>query len=339
MAGPYTHKPGPLMAFYRPQAHFDTIVFVHGFLLGHYIKTWAKFPKLLHEDPDLPHLDLFLWGYRTGIIQGNDVITDSARLISDLRILIKPDTSICLVGHSMGGLVILKGLRDQMFSALANAHPCSSVRFVSLFATPLTGSWMARVIRRPTKCWGFLCAQIRNLDRHFCDELILDVWDRIYRPTVEDRSARKISIRMHVGTRDKFVAEADRSSALARFRDPPPSVLDNSHASVKEPSDRLDLRYLALQEDIQEGLADSFRELSRRCFLSRAPNERVTAWVEIQRRYGTLAKRRVRKMLSKAIQKRAIKHVLILAAEDALKSHRPPFETISRAAMTLAQRV
>lgn len=47
------------------QKHVDTVVFVHG-ILGHYAKSWGRFPRLLAEDPDLPDVDILLWGYRTG---------------------------------------------------------------------------------------------------------------------------------------------------------------------------------------------------------------------------------------------------------------------------------
>ena len=45
----------------------DTVVFVHG-LGGNHQKTWKKFPALLKSDPDLPNIDVLLWGYKTGAI-------------------------------------------------------------------------------------------------------------------------------------------------------------------------------------------------------------------------------------------------------------------------------
>lgn len=45
----------------------DAVVFVHG-LDGHFRDTWGAFPELLHSDPDLPNLDILLWGYRTGFL-------------------------------------------------------------------------------------------------------------------------------------------------------------------------------------------------------------------------------------------------------------------------------
>lgn len=59
-------QPGERMKWYSPpQRHLDTVVFVHG-ILGHYVRTWGEFPKLLAEDEELPELDILLWGYRTG---------------------------------------------------------------------------------------------------------------------------------------------------------------------------------------------------------------------------------------------------------------------------------
>lgn len=328
------------MAFYSRQAHLDTIVFVHGFLRGHYIDTWAQFPALLHTDPDLPELDILMWGYRTGVIRGYDVIHESERLITDICALIRSDNALYLVGHSMGGLVILKGLRDQMFGGWAESHPCINVRLVSLFASPLTGSWMVGVIRHTVGIPRVLNKHIRNLSRSdFCDQLILDVFDRIYRPKVEDRSARRIPIRMNVGMRDAVVDKADRDAALARFRDPRPYTLDEGHASIKEPSNHLDVRYRLFQNDLQDGLADSLYELSGRYYNANTPNERVEAWQEIQRRYRTLAEQRVQEMLPELAQERAIEDSLRLAAADSLALHRPPFETINRVVMVLASRV
>jgi hypothetical protein len=64
------NQPGTFIRFFKQQTHTDTVVFVHG-ILGHYVTTWGLFPKLLSEDPDLPELDVLLWGYRTGWISSH----------------------------------------------------------------------------------------------------------------------------------------------------------------------------------------------------------------------------------------------------------------------------
>ena len=55
-------------AFFGAQDDLDTVVFVHG-LGGHFRKTWKMFPELLASDPDLPKLDIFLWGYDSGVLK------------------------------------------------------------------------------------------------------------------------------------------------------------------------------------------------------------------------------------------------------------------------------
>ena len=40
----------------------DAVVFVHG-LGGDYRETWGDFPELVATDPDLPAMDILLWGY------------------------------------------------------------------------------------------------------------------------------------------------------------------------------------------------------------------------------------------------------------------------------------
>ena len=53
----------------QPERRTDTVIFVHG-LHGHFRDTWPRMPDLLHHDPDLPHVDVLLWGYRGSIFPG-----------------------------------------------------------------------------------------------------------------------------------------------------------------------------------------------------------------------------------------------------------------------------
>ena len=86
----------------------------HG-VLGHYVNTWGLFPKLLSEDPDLPDLDVLLWGYPTGwISRRHELRVEGQHFVTALQTLIRPDNELLLVGHSMGGLIILRGLVDRM---------------------------------------------------------------------------------------------------------------------------------------------------------------------------------------------------------------------------------
>src|SRR6267154_5629092 len=140
-------QPGISIKFYNTQVHTDTVVFVHG-ILGHYVNTWGLFPKLLSEDPDLPELDVLLWGYRTGWIKRHHELKyEGQHLATSLQTLVRPNNELFLVGHSMGGLIILRGLVDRMILGQAQVAPCKSVCWITLFASPLNGAWTAGVIR------------------------------------------------------------------------------------------------------------------------------------------------------------------------------------------------
>ena len=96
------------------------VVFVHG-VLGHYRETWGDFPYLLAQDADLNHCDWICWGYPSNLqvpkvssipFLGNSMPSlpsVSESLCADLK---NPQIggsykNLILVGHSMGGLVLM----------------------------------------------------------------------------------------------------------------------------------------------------------------------------------------------------------------------------------------
>jgi pimeloyl-ACP methyl ester carboxylesterase len=133
-----------------PQRHLDTVVFVHG-ILGDHLKTWGKFPELLTADDDLPVLDILVWGYRTGWFRRHHKLhLEGGHLLSALEGYVGQDNDIVLVGHSMGGLVILKGLIDRMrVLKAAQKPPCHAVHWIILIACPLSGVWFAGIVTSP----------------------------------------------------------------------------------------------------------------------------------------------------------------------------------------------
>lgn len=88
-------------AFFGGPFDLDAIVFVHG-LGGHYSKIWNRFPEFLASDPDLPKLDIFLWGYDSGLLKrgfrGIEEVSD--QLMSELSVRFQRDNALHLVGHS-----------------------------------------------------------------------------------------------------------------------------------------------------------------------------------------------------------------------------------------------
>ncbi len=340
-----TPQPGKRMKFFEPQVHADTVVFVHG-ILGHYVTTWGDFPRLLSEDPDLPDLDVLLWGYPTGWIKPhNDLEAEGAHLLTALHTLIRPESGIVLVGHSMGGLIILKGLVDRMLLGHAQVPPCGTISWITLFASPLSGAWaagLARVIAGPAlRVLRTLHKHLRQLSRgEFVDRLLADVVNRIYRPQLEDATNRRIPIRIVAATRDGAVDKCNRDITLAVYRDPAPHQLDETHSSVKLPTHLGDIRYRVLFNDLQLAFARKFREL---CAAAIDPcssaEERELAFSEMRRRYSRVVRRRVCDVVHRLdLRESAENEMLLLMAHDGAATGLPPFDTANRALTVLGFR-
>ena len=293
-------KTGERTAFFGQQDHFDTVVFIHGFG-GHNIKSWGKFPELLSSDPDLPKLDIFLWGYRTGgLIRPlvNDIETIGDQLISDLTQRMRPDNALHLVGHSLGGLIILKGIVSEMVCSRAQDPPVSSISFISLFAVPVSGSGVLGMVKHMLgKLWfvgSLINKQIRSLSsKSYIDSLYRDVCTRIDKPSNQGSGARTIPIRMIMGNRDMAVDASDRRRASARFQSTTPLSYDFNHSNIKEPTDHHDERYQALSRDIQDGLGHRFQEICIDLKQNLSDNTYKNAVMEFKRRYEHIFRRRL----------------------------------------------
>ena len=247
---------------------YGAVVFVHG-LHGHYRNTWGAFPELLDRDPALPQVDVLLWSYdASAFIGASPLAPEGERLLSGLDIEARGGvTELYLVGHSMGGLVILRGLCDWMAKGHADKPPVTAVRHVTLYASPVQGSqianWIAWMRKLPRVGW-VLGPQIEALQRgEFCDTLIADVVHRLYQPTIQPgdvSTKRAIPVTAVAGEGDWVVSV---SSAQSVFRNPPPLVIAGDHSSVKLPVSRTDLAYRALQNVLAGHLSSWFRDRMR----------------------------------------------------------------------------
>ena len=324
-------------AFFGGQNDLDTVVFVHG-LGGHFSKTWKMFPELLASDPDLPKLDIFLWGYDSGVLRrgigGIETVGD--QLISELFVRFQRDNALHLVGHSLGGLVILKGIVSEMVAMRALEAPTSSVSFISLFASPVSGSTAAAIMKQTLgwllRIFGFLNRQIREVARgNFVDNLLTEVVDRIYAPKKTDDSRRVIPIRMVMANRDQVVDETDRERACARFRKRTPLAFDYNHWTIKEPTDHNDRRYKALSDDVQDGLLERFHRICAD-LKSATQDVKEAAVMEFARRYEHVFRRRLEDhgvdVDSKPDLYRTYLEVII---GDCLRWPRPPYYAADRA--------
>lgn len=285
--------------WHRRQRHLDTVVFVHG-ILGDSGKTWGGFPDLLDTDPDLPRLDLLSWGYRSGLMPRSyqDVETEGDALVSDLESLVRDGNEIFLVGHSMGGLVLLKGLVNRIRNQHGRKHPVTGVKRIVLYASPLHGSAVANIVRFTLGLsrWVRLLArvwpenQLRALERgNFCDDLVGEVTNLIYRPLPANPLVLgPIPVRACAAKHDRLVA---RSSAISVFRDPAPKILEADHVSIKLPDHHGDARYLALKNDLEEALSQSFHTLCREAMADSDITVRRRAAARLDERYGEMVAR------------------------------------------------
>ena len=254
----------------------DLIVFVHGFI-GDLAATWDQFPALLSSDPDLPALDILLCGYRSRFLRWDpDIPRTGKRVISELDVQAATDTRIFLVGHSMGGLVILSGLAEACRDGYAQQKPTANIAWVTLFASPTMGSeaagsfkYLIGLLRLfPTRilAWAVSTRQLRQLARGtFVDELLREVMQRLYCTDIapgDMNTKRYINIRVVIGDDDRVVTE---SSARGLFHRLPPRYVTGTHSTMKEPTHHRDSRYLALTSDITECLRAEFSTLCAQC--------------------------------------------------------------------------
>lgn len=335
---------GPYAGYLTHKRGLDTIVFVHG-LRGHYQDTWGQFPTLIESDPDLPEVDILLWGYKTGAIKPfvHDTNAIGRQFVSALSANISEGNGLHLIGHSMGGLIILKGLVGEMVGQRAQKHPVRSIRFVSLFASPVSGSTAAGIVKNTFgKLWviGWVInKQIRSLARgDDCDSLLTEVEHRIYSPDNEDSSARRIPLRMVMATRDGAVTKTDRDNTRARYRRLPPLEFDHDHSSIKLPESHIDQRYRALANDIQTGLAERFRQLCVEALQS-DPAKKANAVLEIQQRYEQVLRSRFIAAGGKPRHNRPLyQRYLRFILRDCIHQARPPFDAANRAIISLRSR-
>jgi pimeloyl-ACP methyl ester carboxylesterase len=128
------------------------IVFVHGFGGGSGA-TWGSFPKYLQSETSLDGWDIFSLGYASSLrcdIAGLWRADPPLQSVADLLRMhtqvdpLKEYSSLALIAHSMGGLVVQRALLDSDEFARRVSH-------VFLFGTPSAGlvkAWWIRIWKR-----------------------------------------------------------------------------------------------------------------------------------------------------------------------------------------------
>jgi tetratricopeptide (TPR) repeat protein len=208
-----------LQSFRNQPANQAAVVFIHGFG-GDIRDTWKRFPEFLAGNGALDGWDIWLAGYPTrlrvdlvSLWSGDpDLEKVALRLITDARNSeLKRYRSLCLIAHSMGGLVTQRALLVDKALRSLTSH-------VFLFGTPSAGLVKATLAR-------FFKPQLRNManDGEFIRGLRRD-WDRQFSRAI----GKSLSFRFiaTAGERDEFVPAA---SAIGPF---PPDAYPDSIATV-----------------------------------------------------------------------------------------------------------
>jgi hypothetical protein len=241
----------------------------------------------------------------------------------------------------MGGLIILKGLVDRMIQGHAQNAPCQSIRWITLFASPLKGAWTAEVVRivvGPALIFlRIFRKHLRHLSRgKFVEQLIAETVNRIYKPDASDTCNRRIPIRMILATRDGAVGESNRDETCTAYRNPQPLSLDEDHGSVKEPNDHDDARYRALSVDLQKCLTPKFRALCAQAIDPKADVlDREAALCEITERYGGIIRPRIAEIVGPELYYEAEEAFLLLLAHYAARYDAPPSDVANRSMIML----
>lgn len=279
--------------YFGKRRGLDTVCFMHG-LIGHPLKTWGEFPELLQSDPDLPEMDILMCGYKSRLVFHG--VHDPERLgrhwISSLKAQIRKGQVVHAVGHSMGGLVILQGLVNDMENDDAQSHPTKSVQFISLVASPVNGVMAAAIVKRTFGVRRLINRHLRALaSGDLANELIKRVKKHIYAPTSQGTSSRKIPIRMVMAARDWAVDKRDKDSTYACFDELRVLEYDYDHRSIKRPESHAEDRYRAVTEDIKSTFAQQFHLTCEKC-LSADPATKNEGLAEFMERYEGLVRRK-----------------------------------------------
>lgn len=331
-AGPRTHIVGN-------HDRVDTIVLIHGIWFGHYRTTWTKLAGLIPRDHELPRNDVILWGYRTGFFKGSSLVVIGEHLFTDLRAHTSPGNSIALTGHSLGGLLVLRAVCDQLKRGLAYQGPVSQISWITLFGTPLSGRGIGAIARMLAPVSTLLNKQFRDLcGKTFCKPLAEDVEKHIYFNGADNKFRKKIPIRLHFGSRDFVIKKKDRETSKARFNSHTPYEYDTGHLSVKSPNSKRDANYQNFIQDIQEAFTVTFRQLSKAYVEAPTGRERNLAWGMICFRYEKIARYHVKSFPGLRNGNDVIYRALSEAAEHSQESDLPTHRLILHAVMSMSGR-
>jgi len=245
-------------------------IFVHG-VMGNMYATWIEpksrtnFFQLIANDDELQDYDVFTFGYRTGYWRGAPIDNAAVQLRAALTHLPQSYENIVFIAHSMGGLICMKYIIDEL-QRLPTPPPIAGLL---LYGTPTTGSDLINVAKAVGYGIGLKVPGVRALANLFLrsQRQITDLatgseflsrlhteWAYRVVNGGNDKADKKmwLPVRVITGEDDIAVKEASGKGVYGAIDWEPISC---GHLSLVKPDGMKDKRYLA---------AKSFLQISRR---------------------------------------------------------------------------
>ena len=227
------------------------IVFVHGFG-GHYQKTWGNLPDYLEADPRFATADIYLFGFRSGLFRYFAAPLDAlGQRLRTVLLFEQADrySSINVIAHSMGGLVLKEAVASALLSG--EGHRLRPLKHVVFCSTPHLGEVKATALAVLGTHLGQLRALRSELiDTHRVWQSRVNYIVRADDDIVHERYTAQIRITNVWALSDLVVSRAN-ASALTSDRDV--VTVAGSHTSMTKPSGAQDHVYRSISQLLEAG--------------------------------------------------------------------------------------
>jgi len=216
------------------------IIFVHG-VSGDPISTWTNvngtyWPNLLKNDPDFDNANIYMINYSSPVIASaysiNELAECMRRDLESDKVL--NHSRLIFLAHSMGGLVT----REFLLKYKNYADKVSQGGFLYFFATPTSGSSIARIIK-------FL-SQNQQYGRMVplkSDDSLAD----IQRNWLASIQMTKIPSYGSYETKDTLGLRIVEQDSATQLCNRPVSPIDKNHIDIVKPTDIKDESYRAFK--------------------------------------------------------------------------------------------
>jgi len=221
----------------QKQESKNLMVLVHGFNSSNK-NAWGELPNLLKDDPAFSSFDILLFGYPTNVCGDLKSIQNEGKYLASFLNDTIPrygsdgktgQGSVLLVGHSMGGLVILNSLfklKDDYPAVLYQSDLA-----VATFGTPFGG------VKEASFLPSLFCENRKTVEMQVLSDELYGVrknWEKFNK----GRGISAVDLYVYFGRGDNFVPEPSACDIQA-----PCEAVDGKHFDMVKPETREHLTY------------------------------------------------------------------------------------------------